>query len=100
MITLTKEQLANLLSESYSRGVIDKTGRPVKWMGSKSFIDSRNEAVHAVINGFSGAHDDHGREQYWAFRNEFGELCITDRWDVAKNIPFALVELRGAKVNK
>lgn len=31
--------------------------------------------------------------KYWAFRNEDGELCITDRWDVAKHFPFDLIPL-------
>lgn len=61
-VVLTKEQLADLLRESYSRGAIDNTCRPTSWIGSESYHDARERAIQPLVHRSSGGHDDHGRE--------------------------------------
>lgn len=62
MIMITKEQLADLLRESYSRGAIDNTCRPTNWIGSESYHDARERAIQPLVHRSSGGHEDHGRE--------------------------------------
>lgn len=49
------------------------------------------EKSHEVAQGAQAGDEHQGK--YWAFRSEDGELCITDRWDVAKHLPFDVITL-------
>ena len=64
MIMLTKEQLADLLRESYARGAEDCSLRnhPALWCGSENYHDARESAIQPLVHRSSGGHDDHGRE--------------------------------------
>lgn len=62
MIMLTKEQLADLLRESYKKGALDGVGRGYAWVGTEPFHHSREQAIQPLVHRSSGGHDDHGRE--------------------------------------
>jgi len=62
LVVLTKEQLADLLRESYARGAIDNTCRPTSWIGSEAYHDAKERAIQPLVHRSCGGHDDHGRE--------------------------------------
>lgn len=62
MIILTKEQLADLLRESFALGAIARGGREQLWVATESFHDVRERAIQPLVHRSSGGHDDHGRE--------------------------------------
>lgn len=70
-----------------------------QWCG---YLDDALGVIQHIIGSNAGAGQqeaqgaqagDAHQGKYWAFRNEDGELCITDRWDVAKHIPFDVITL-------
>lgn len=56
-----------------------------------AFLARHAKAKQQEAQGAQAGDEHQGK--YWAFRNEDGELCITDRWDVAKHIPFDVINL-------
>lgn len=62
MIMLTKEQLADLLRESFKLGVESCEGRSYWWISTEEFHDVRERAIQPLVHRSSGGHDDHGRE--------------------------------------
>jgi len=61
MIMLTKEQLADLLRESFKLGSESAEGREYWWISTEVFHDARERAIQPLVHRSSG-HDDHGRE--------------------------------------
>lgn len=64
MIMLTKEQLADLLRESFEQGARACSWRlnPEDWIDSEAYHDARERAIQPLVHRSSGGHDDHGRE--------------------------------------
>lgn len=62
MIMLTKEQLADLLRESYKLGAADAGRMGAWWISTEDYHDSRERAIQPLVHRSSGGHDDHGRE--------------------------------------
>lgn len=62
MIMLTKEQLADLLRESYYEGFLRGTGLHPKMAQTEAYHDARERVIQPLVHRSSGGHDDHGRE--------------------------------------
>lgn len=62
MIMLTKEQLADLLRESYRMGAMAGVVQASRWVDTEPFHDARERAIQPLVHRSSGGHDDHGRE--------------------------------------
>ena len=63
MIILTKEQLADLLRESFQRGwdeSLQAQGSPSVDLAYFECVQAR--AIQPLVHRSSGGHDDHGRE--------------------------------------
>jgi hypothetical protein len=63
MIMLTKEQLADLLSEAFDAGALGPNSpESLAWFNAEPYIDERERAIQRLVHRSSGGHDDHGRE--------------------------------------
>ena len=62
MIMLTKEQLADLLRESFREGARRADKFHKGWVDTESFHQARESFIQPLVHRSSGGHDDHGRE--------------------------------------
>lgn len=64
MITMSEEQLADMLRKYYDAGVWHGTHIPNDPLGewSAKAVEIRERAIQTLVHRASGGHDDHGRE--------------------------------------
>lgn len=62
MITMSEEQLADLLRTAWSRGCFHGTSVDTDYINTEAYLDFRERAIQHLVQRSSGGREDHGRE--------------------------------------